>query len=326
MTQVSFMIPVYNKAAYVGDMLQSILNQTGGFEREIICINDGSTDGSRDVLQEWAQRYPNIHLIDQENQGPSIAANRGFAQAQGDYIRCIDADDLLHPQATEIMLRTLEHTQAEAVACGQIRAKTSRDVPAVWQAMLQHDLCKEEVHPLTWDRGYIRTLPLLLFSRKTGTQIHGCDSRIFTQDYYIALKLVLYRPCVLIPSPLYLYRKDQNDQLSKNDTQAKHDTILAEAYIIHEDPNIPLAFKQRSLQRAWRHLGRLYKKHNHVTLWIRAQIQRAVISCFSGTLPHDTAPILFNICEIFRHYAPIRLTEAGQISLEERLEKAAVLP
>ena len=82
--RVSVIVPVYNIEKYVKECINSILAQTYT-NIEVIVVNDGSTDDSLNVLQEYASEHLNVIVIDQENQGVSIARNNGINKAQGDY-------------------------------------------------------------------------------------------------------------------------------------------------------------------------------------------------------------------------------------------------
>jgi len=93
---LSVIIPVYNAECYIGECLLSLLNQDIPREDyEIICVNDGSKDGSLDLLRSFETEYPNIVIIDKENGGVTTARNAGLAAAKGDYIWFVDADDLV---------------------------------------------------------------------------------------------------------------------------------------------------------------------------------------------------------------------------------------
>ena len=97
---VSVIVPVYNVAAYLQRCLDSLLGQTYR-NLEIICVNDGSTDGSAAILDEYATKDARIKVIHQENAGVSVARNRGLDSATGEYVGFIDADDWLEPDAYE---------------------------------------------------------------------------------------------------------------------------------------------------------------------------------------------------------------------------------
>ena len=92
--KVSVIVPVYNVEAYVRECIDSLLAQDmPGLE--LIFVNDGSTDGSRGILEEYSRMYDNIIVIDQENSGQSVAKNNGIKVASGKYISFVDADDIM---------------------------------------------------------------------------------------------------------------------------------------------------------------------------------------------------------------------------------------
>ncbi|CRZ34102.1 glycosyltransferase involved in cell wall biosynthesis [Herbinix hemicellulosilytica] len=89
--KVSFIIPAYNVAPYIGNCIESVLTQS--IEKEIIIINDGSTDRTADEAQKYADKYSFIKIINKSNQGLSSARNDGVSIARGEYVCFIDADD-----------------------------------------------------------------------------------------------------------------------------------------------------------------------------------------------------------------------------------------
>ena len=89
--KVSVIIPVYNTAPYLHEALSSITRQTLQ-ELEIIIVNDGSTDGSGEIIREVAETDGRIKVFEQENQGQSVARNVGLEQATGEYIYFMDSD------------------------------------------------------------------------------------------------------------------------------------------------------------------------------------------------------------------------------------------
>ena len=95
MPKVSMIVPVYNVEKYIGKCLESIVNQT--FKNiEIIVVNDGSTDNSQEIINEYEKKYPNLlKSYEKENGGLSDARNYGLEKANGDYICFVDSDDFL---------------------------------------------------------------------------------------------------------------------------------------------------------------------------------------------------------------------------------------
>lgn len=113
---LSFIVPMYKVAPYVDRCMRSLLEQDVSLENyEIICINDGSPDNSAELVQKWQKDYTNIVLINQENQGVSIARNMGIQRAQGKYIIPIDADDYIASNSLGKVLLKLEREDLDVL-------------------------------------------------------------------------------------------------------------------------------------------------------------------------------------------------------------------
>lgn len=98
----SIIIPVFNVENYLRDCLDSIIHQTySGWEA--ICVNDGSTDGSAGILEEYAEEDPRIKIVSQANAGTAAARNTGIKEATGDYIFFLDSDDWLDSDALRLI-------------------------------------------------------------------------------------------------------------------------------------------------------------------------------------------------------------------------------
>jgi len=107
MPKVSVIIPVYQSVAYIDRCLDSVRKQTLT-DIEIICVNDGSTDGSMEKLRRHATEDDRIVIFDQENQGPSAARNKGLELASGKYICFVDSDDWIDRDFFETLLTRIE--------------------------------------------------------------------------------------------------------------------------------------------------------------------------------------------------------------------------
>ena len=104
---VSVIVPAYNAAAFIQRTLDSALDQTHR-DLEIIVVDDGSTDGTAEIVEGVARRDARVRLFRQANGGVSRARNTGLAQARGVYIAPLDADDLWHPTKIEKQLRCID--------------------------------------------------------------------------------------------------------------------------------------------------------------------------------------------------------------------------
>lgn len=101
---LSVIVPIYNAREFLSRCLESLLLQ-GMKDYEIVCVDDGSTDGSAEVLRRYEKSYPTvIKVLEQENQGSSVARNEGMRIAKGDVIAFCDADDFLIPGAYRYLL------------------------------------------------------------------------------------------------------------------------------------------------------------------------------------------------------------------------------
>jgi cellulose synthase/poly-beta-1,6-N-acetylglucosamine synthase-like glycosyltransferase len=129
--RVSVIIPVFNKAAYITRALDSIANQT--FEDfEVIVVDDGSTDDSR--ARACAHADSRIQVVGQANAGPGAARNRGIAEASGELLGFLDADDAWLPEYLAAGIRIFdEHHEIAAATCGYIEFPRRISTEAMWR-------------------------------------------------------------------------------------------------------------------------------------------------------------------------------------------------
>lgn len=107
---ISIIIPCYNQASFLLETVESALHSTYP-ELEIIIVNDGSTDNSREIAEELTEKYTNVTLLNQENSGVTIARNSGIEFSSGKYILPLDADDLISPNYIPEAINILEKRQ-----------------------------------------------------------------------------------------------------------------------------------------------------------------------------------------------------------------------
>jgi glycosyltransferase involved in cell wall biosynthesis len=116
MKKLSVVVPVFNAEKWLSETLDSLLRQTYG-NIEILCIDDGSTDKSNELIREYQSQYPQILLIQQENAGVSAARNKGIESASGDYVAFLDADDFVAPVTYEKMISQMEAENSDIIFC-----------------------------------------------------------------------------------------------------------------------------------------------------------------------------------------------------------------
>jgi glycosyltransferase EpsH len=117
---ISVIVPVYNVEKYLPTCLNSILNQT--FKNfELILVDDGSTDRSLEIIEEYARKDNRISVIKQKNQYAGVARNNGLAIAKGKYVMFLDSDDFFAPNMLKCLYKTAEKYNAQIVECGSYR-------------------------------------------------------------------------------------------------------------------------------------------------------------------------------------------------------------
>jgi len=114
---VSLIIPIYNAEDFIEEAVRSVLTQSYK-KLEIICVNDGSTDQSYEILKNLSRTDNRIHVINQNKQGVSSARNTGLDLAKGDYLFFLDADDLISNNCILDLLNTAKHF--DAIACARV--------------------------------------------------------------------------------------------------------------------------------------------------------------------------------------------------------------
>ncbi len=166
--KVSVLVPIYNVEKYLRQCLESLVNQTLQ-EIEIICLNDGSTDGSLKIINEFAENDPRIVVVDKPNSGYGDSMNKGLEKARGEYVGVVESDDFIDLVAFE-KLYNLAHTyDAEVVRANYYFNKGGKDKknyyvdpidagriidparhtwifyqsPAIWSAIYKREFLKE---------------------------------------------------------------------------------------------------------------------------------------------------------------------------------------
>lgn len=116
MVKISAVLPAYNVEKYLGQCIESIINQN--IECEIIIVNDGSTDNTLSVAESYKEKYPFIKVFSQENCGQSTARNKGIENATGEYLLLLDSDDYLYPDVLNNLYDLCKQNDLDYIKCG----------------------------------------------------------------------------------------------------------------------------------------------------------------------------------------------------------------
>lgn len=164
---LSIIVPVYNVEKYLRKCIESILNQS--FTNfELILVNDGSTDSSKEICEEYLQKDSRIILLNKENGGLSSARNLGLSKATGKYVALVDSDDWIDIHMYQSMVTSLENTNADIVVCGHkvVNIDGSIDeINTTKESILYSELeatklilKDEKIFSFAWDKVYRREL------------------------------------------------------------------------------------------------------------------------------------------------------------------------
>lgn len=146
---ISFIVPVYNTEKYISDCLKSLLEQDiSKDDYEIICINDGSTDRSLDVLKSYEAKHKNITVFNQINSGVCVSRNVGLLNAKGTYIWFIDSDDMVEKNLLKKLKNITSSGEYERIVvgnynfdtmqpCGVLKKNTSWQDSVVWRSIFK---------------------------------------------------------------------------------------------------------------------------------------------------------------------------------------------
>jgi glycosyltransferase involved in cell wall biosynthesis len=218
MLWLSIIIPVYNVEPYIERCIRSLLEQDIPKEDyEIICINDGSTDQSRDVIIQLMEEYRNIVLIDQQNKGVSAARNKGIDIACGEYLLMVDPDDFFKTNTLKRFREILNIIQPDICYTGQIIIKTDLKEEYIFDISADHNSILTGIEFYnTYFRGNeeipLPHLSIGYFFRKTFLNVHNLrylDDVPYLEDGHFMAKLnCLSVRTIFINEPAYnFYRR-----------------------------------------------------------------------------------------------------------------------
>ncbi len=205
---ISVVMPCYNSEKYIREAIDSVLNQTYP-SIELIIIDDGSTDNSKEILSNYHDR---VTVLEQSNQGPYPARNLGLQHAQGVFIAFLDADDWWDKSFLETMHATLVSSGALLTYCG-------------WQNMGEHARNSEPYIPPAYEEqdpvaAFLKSCPwpihAALVQRSVLDAVQGFSERCFSSmDYDIWLRILTHTKNIMrVPTVLAYYRWHGSSQIS----------------------------------------------------------------------------------------------------------------
>ena len=216
---VSIIVPIYNAEQYLRRCVDSILNQEYT-DFELLLVNDGSTDASGDICEEYGDRDPRVIVIQKENTGVSDSRNRALDRARGKYLQFLDSDDWITPDATRLFVRAAEEYGCDMVISDFYRVVGERLSP---KGDIEEEgvLTREEFaahmmenpadfyYGVLWNKLYRRDI-VEEHNLRMDTDINWCEDFMFNLEY-IRYAKVFYA----LHAPIYYYVKRKGSLASQ---------------------------------------------------------------------------------------------------------------
>lgn len=219
---VSIIIPVYNTEKYLGYCLNSVVSQTY-CQIEIILVNDGSTDNSLTICQNYAKIDDRISIITIGNGGVSKARNVGLDAAKGEFVQFVDSDDVIRSNMVECLIQLMEMYQVDLAVCGFKKIKLSEDIGRAEtvtlstgimgrECVLTRELLLGKMGHILWKTSTLESMTNKMFRR---TIIEDNHIRFLTdlslgEDFCFNMDCIQYINGVVFTSEAYYYYLQEN--------------------------------------------------------------------------------------------------------------------
>jgi len=229
--RVTVIMPCYNAGRFLPEAVNSVLGQSLR-NVELIVVDDGSTDGSIEILKSYGDR---ISVIEQSRRGPYPARNAGLHRSTGEFLAFLDADDWWHTDALQKLHGALASTGADLAYCGWQNVGTNVPAePFVPPEYEKNDPVEEFIRTCPWP------IHAALVRRTVVQRLGGFSERRFSSmDYDFWLRsLVLTRNMVRVPEVLAYYRWHGADQISAVKWRQVLDALTVQKDFIRSNPNL----------------------------------------------------------------------------------------
>lgn len=280
-TLITVIVPVYQVYQYLSECVESLIHQTYT-NLEIILVDDGSTDGSGSLCDEYARKDDRIRVIHQEHQGPSGARNAGLDLANGEYVAFVDSDDIVAPAYIEKLYQLLEKYHADIAVCAY-RKGDGKELQSIVERMKIGNNCQNDTRVTTfcmsseqmlrqwhgrykkyetvvWNKLYRRSV-LHGNANKNKNKIRFSEGRIHEDVLISHLIIGNARKIAVTTQELYLYRTREDSITTR--------TITREAI----EQNLSAQRERMEFFRKKRYL------RAYLNLWIGYALHRVWFGC-----------------------------------------------
>lgn len=332
MPRVSVIIPVYNVEKYLRECLDSVVNQTLK-DIEVICIDDGSTDSSMEILKGYAAKDKRIKIIKQKNKGAGAARNKGLKSAKGEYIHFLDSDDWIEIDAYEKLYNIIKDRDIDFIKFrgfsynNQLKQITTRNYldiskvePQYFENCLNIDIDAVNTSNLPdscWS-GFYR----LKFLR---------DNNIFFDNFVVANDCGFFYRCIINAKSIYLsserliyYRENRDNSLIKKRGQNFECQIKLYPIVKKLCSKIQPKIKEVIINhiiictlRWYKKIIKQYNLNKNELKKLKIQMYEYVQSIQNETLDDKTEELYIKISESLSKY----ISKIKQREEKERLKK-----
>ena len=257
MPKFSVIIPVYNVEKYLRECLESLVNQTLK-DIEFICVNDGSTDSSLDILNKYAKKDSRFVIINQHNQGQGVARNNALAAAKGEYVAFVDPDDWVETNMLEELYAKFKETNAEVIQFNfkmyfeeggkYVCRNLAKEIESKYDVNFSISPCKN-IQCLTdsglavWHRAYslqfLRQNNIYFMNKKIGEDtLFSIKAKLLASKFYFLIDKYLYYYRVRIGSAV--------NSFSNDNFAVFHNLKEIENFLIEKEflPKLKIVFNQ----------------------------------------------------------------------------------
>lgn len=271
---VSIIVPVYNVEQYLKECIESILAQTWK-NFEVILVDDGSTDSSGKICDEYSQKKEFISVIHKKNGGLSSARNAGIDVAQGDYLAFIDSDDVVHPRYLSELVAIVKKEKADLAACHFCVGSLCR-----WKnfSEVKYDIrCNEDVLKKMNDNDVVVTVAWNKLYHAKFFREYGLRYPVgkIHEDMFLTPQILYYtKKMVITNEQLYFYRQRENSIMNSSFSIKQLDALDAIEFRIELFQHWNKQYLQASEYESYiRKSNELYKKmkEEETDLYIEAQ-------------------------------------------------------
>ena len=209
---ISIIVPVYNVESYLKECLESIRQQTFT-DIEVILVNDGSTDSSKEICERFCQADSRFRLINQENKGQSAARNRGVKESVGQFIMFVDSDDIINKDVLEVLLPYMKK-DVDIVECGMTRNKEEFFLNKTSTIIFEGDAKEAILNCISFDAVKFCAFTKL-YRREIVEKIPFLEGYIY-EDVFTGINYLKHiRKLVVIDYIGYYYRVRSNSTMTK---------------------------------------------------------------------------------------------------------------